>query len=123
MTLLPVDAVSAVILFLVFFRGKESSREFAALEERGNRNDKFKEAEQANGLWNEASEAKYNAEFREIARGFFNPWISPRSFAAALCGAVVTLALGFNSLMGVCLGLCISSPRLQATLIRLFSPG
>ena len=120
MRLSPIDALPIILLFLIYFKSQEAKQLFADLGAKGEENDRFKSQHQTLNNWNAQLEESYQQTFAAIARGYFQVWISPRSFAACLSGALATLALGFTSVPGFIAGFAFSSPKLQSYLIRIF---
>lgn len=121
MGLSPIDALSAILLFIIFGETNEAKENQQALIQKEHEIERIKQELIASGKWTEELASAHQAIYHDIVYKMFQPWFSKNTFVAGVCGAVASISLGYTSVPGVLIGFCFASPRICNYLIRIFS--
>ena len=113
MSLSPIDAATAVLIFFVYINSRMRMEDFHNLGTKREFLDKQKDDGLTQNQWNDERELEYKISRDNITRKLLQFWLGPNSFVASICFSIAGVALGFTSFPGFIVGVSISSPRLQ----------
>ena len=120
MNLVPIDSITAILMFFVYFKSQEEKTRLETLIAQEEMMRKAKEGAVSQNIWNEECEARHQEFLGSWASSFFQSWISPKTFAASLACSVASVALGYTSIPGFILGISFSSPKADKYLIKAY---